>query len=289
MRMCPSCRAPHDAADWRCAACGYAPRIDGAIPVLAPHLAQGSGEDADYLHQALADAETAHFWFVARTRLIAQAIRRYFPDAASMLDVGCGTGGVAEGLRTALPSVHVLAADVRLDGLQIAKRLRPDVDFVQLDVRDLPFDANFDVVGAFDVIEHLDDDAAVLGHLYKAVKPNGGILITVPQHAWLWSPIDDFSRHRRRYSRRLLVERITGAGFRVEAVTSFMTFLLPAIALSRLNSRPVSELDPDRELRISPWMNAAFSRVCDLERAAIRMGVSFPAGGSLLAVARRVH
>lgn len=256
--------------------------------MLAPHLAGGSGEDAEYLHAELAEAETRHFWFVARAKLIAAAIRRHFPEAASMLDVGCGTGGVADSLREALPSMRVSAADVLLDGLRIAKRLRPKVDFVQLDIRDLPYDAEFDVMGAFDVLEHLDDDVAVLQQMRKAVKFGGGIVITVPQHAWLWSPLDDFSRHRRRYSRRLLVDRMVGSGFRVEAVTSFMTFLLPALMLSRLNGRS-TQVDPKRELRISPWMNAAFAKACDLERAAIRAGASFPAGGSLLAIGRRIN
>jgi SAM-dependent methyltransferase len=255
--------------------------------MLAPQLAAGDGGDATYQHHELADAETRHFWFVKRKQLIAAMVRRHCPAAGSMLDVGCGTGGVADSMREAFPAMRVIAGDVLISGLQIATQLRPHVQFVQFDIRDLPYESEFDVIGAFDVIEHLDDDAAVLRQIHRAAKPGGGVLITVPQHQWLWSAVDDFSRHRRRYSRRMLAARLAEAGFHVEFVTSFMTFLMPALVLSRWSHRADANFDANRELRISPAMNTLMAKVCDLERNAILAGVSFPAGGSLLAVARR--
>jgi 2-polyprenyl-3-methyl-5-hydroxy-6-metoxy-1,4-benzoquinol methylase len=279
----------HAGPSWRCPGCGHAPAVEGDIPMLAPALARGTGEDAEYQHDELAEAETRHFWFVARKQLIAETVQRHFPSAGSMLDVGCGTGGVADFVRAARPSMTVAGGDVLINGLKIAKRLRPAVEFVQFDIRDLPYDSEFDVLGAFDVIEHLDDDAGVLAQMRQATKPGGGVVITVPQHQWLWSPIDEFSRHRRRYSRQLLISTLEKAGFRVEFVTSFMTFLLPALILSRLNRQPAETLDPNRELRVAPAVNAVMGRICGLERAAIRAGVSFPAGGSLLAVGRRAN
>jgi len=73
-------------------------------------------------------------------------------------------------------------------------------------------------VAIFDVLQHLDDDVAMLEALRSAIVPGGGLVITVPQHQWLWSAVDEFSHHRRRYGRRGLVERIRQAGFRVEYV-----------------------------------------------------------------------
>lgn len=286
MLICSRCRSTHHGPDWRCPGCGFEPPLAGAVPLLAPALAGGSGEDAEYQHDELAAAETKHFWFVARKQLIAEMVRRHFPSAASMLDVGCGTGGVADFIRAAMPGMTVVAGDVLINGLQIAKRLRPAVDFVQFDIRDLPYQGEFDVVGAFDVIEHLDDDAGVLAQMRQAARPGGGVVITVPQHQWLWSPIDDYSRHRRRYSRRLLTAAMEQAGFRVEFVTSFMTFLLPALIASRLNRQSAATLDPNRELRVAPAVNTLLGGICGIERAAIRAGLSFPAGGSLLAVGR---
>ena len=69
----------------------------------------------------------------------------------------------------------------------------PDVQLYQLDGRRLPFEEEFDVVGAFDVLEHVDDDGLVLAQMHQATKPGGGIIVSVPQHPWLWSAVDEFS------------------------------------------------------------------------------------------------
>lgn len=287
MRICPACQAHDVAATWHCASCGHTPRFEAGIPLLAPDLAAGGGEDADYHHEALAAAEASHFWFVGRRVLLAEVIGRSFPRASSMLDVGCGTGSVAAGLRAARPSLTVVAGDVLLAGLRIGQQRAPAVEFVQFDIRALPYRAEFDVVGAFDVIEHVDDDRGVLKQMYEAARPGGGVVITVPQHQWLWSASDAFSHHRRRYSQRELRDKLTGAGFVVERMTSFMSALLPAMVVSRWRDQRVECYDPVRELRIGDGLNALCAAVCGIERAAISAGLSLPAGGSLLAVGRR--
>ncbi|MFP5379510.1 MAG: methyltransferase domain-containing protein, partial [Vicinamibacteria bacterium] len=141
--------------------------------------------------------------------------------------------------------------------------------------------------GAFDVIEHLDDDVEALAHMRSAVKPGGGVILTVPQHRWLWSAVDDFSRHRRRYDRRGLTALLTRAGFRLVWATSFMALLLPLLMLSRLRPRDQASFDPTAELRIGDLANRTLGIVCAVERRLIHAGVRLPAGGSLIAVARR--
>jgi ubiquinone/menaquinone biosynthesis C-methylase UbiE len=287
LRICPQCGSDRVSEQWRCSQCGYAPREEDGIPLLAPNLARGTGVDADYRHHELTEAEARHFWFVARSKLIVWAVRRYFPGAATLLDVGCGSGGVAAALGRALPAVRIVAGDVLISGLQIAKSRTPGQEFIQLDVSAIPYDAAFSVVGAFDVLEHLDDDEAVLREMWRAAVPGGGIILTVPQHRWLWSAVDDFSQHRRRYSRGELRDKVERAGFRVERVTSFMTFVLPLIAASRLAKNDVAMLDPVGELNIGTLANRALQAVCASEAALLDWGLSFPIGGSLLLVARR--
>jgi SAM-dependent methyltransferase len=259
----------------------------GDLPVFAPDLAAGGAGDADYRLDALTQAEQRHFWFVSRFRLIAWAISRYFPSCRSLLDVGCGTGGVLAALQARLPGVRLEAADALTSALHYAAKRLPGVAFAQADIGRLPYDQEFDVIGAFDVIEHLDDDERALREMFRASAPGGGLVVTVPQHPFLWSAVDQFSHHRRRYTRRELQRKLIGAGFRIERMTSFTTLLLPALMAARLTERNPETFDPVAELRIGAATNALFRLLSDIEHAAIRAGLSFPAGGSLLAVARR--
>jgi SAM-dependent methyltransferase len=266
--------------------CGFAPATADGIPLLAADIARGDGTDATYEHDALAAAQRAHFWFRARARLIAWTINRHFPEATSLLDVGCGTGSVLAELQARCPRLTLTGAEVLLEALRHARRQLPDVEVLQLDVRRLPFAREFDVVCAFDVLEHLDDDGQMLNEMGRTVRQGGGLVVTVPQHPQLWSRVDDFSRHRRRYRRRELVARVQGAGFSVQRVTSFTTLMLPAMIWSRLRDRQRhTAFDPRAELQIGSVSNTIAASLTDVERWAIQAGISWPAGGSLLLVA----
>jgi SAM-dependent methyltransferase len=243
--------------------------------------------DADYLHDDLFAAEERHFWFQARNRLIVSAFKSQFASARSFLDVGCGRGAVLAAVDRAIPDLKLVACDALLPALTFVTRRVPRAAVVQLDISQLPYDREFDVTGAFDVLEHLDDDEAVLRQMHRATKVDGGVIITVPQHPFLWSAVDEFSHHRRRYTRTGLLEKVRRAGFHVEQVTSFMTLVLPLLAWSRLRQRGSASLDPAAELTIGSVPNAILKGLCRLEAAAIGVGCSLPVGGSLLVAARR--
>jgi SAM-dependent methyltransferase len=153
---------------------------------------------------------------------------------------------------------------------------------MQMDARHIPFRGAFDVVGAFDVIEHIEEDEQVLRQMHAACRPGGGVMITVPQHAWLWSRRDEIAQHRRRYSRRELLAKLAAAGFQRPWATSFVLLLLPLMALSR-RRRNVSSA----ELEVGPAANAALGSLMALERGLIRAGLRLPAGGSLLVIAHK--
>jgi SAM-dependent methyltransferase len=258
------------------------------VPVFAPELAEGKGSDADYTWDALVAAEERHFWFRSRLRLILWALRRYFPHARNVLDLGCGTGHALEAMSRLLPGVTTSGSDARLEGLAHAGRRLPRTQLLQMDAGHIPFRDEFDVIGAFDVIEHLDEDEAALAEMFRAVRPGGGILLTVPQHRFLWSAADDYSCHRRRYSRSELFAKVRSAGFEVLRSTSFTAVLLPLlVAARRGRRRPLSEFDPTAELRVGRATNLVLDAALRLEGAFIRGGVSFPAGGSLLLAAKR--
>jgi SAM-dependent methyltransferase len=247
--------------------------------------ATGGFDEQSFEH--LPEAEEKSFWFRSRNSLIVWALRRYFPQAQSMLEVGCGTGFVLAGVRDAFPQMRLVGGELFQAGLAVAARRVPDAELLELDARNLPFQAEFDVVGAFDVLEHIDDDERALGQMHAALRPGGGLLVTVPQHPRLWSAVDDYSQHVRRYTRRELLAKVRGAGFEVVHWTSFVSFLLPVLAASRLRFRGDKAFDPLSEYRSPPFVDSALGWVLAAERALIKSGLPLPAGGSLLAVARR--
>lgn len=250
-------------------------------------MSVAEGGFPDDAFDRLAALERGNYWFESRNRLIVWAMQRYFPGASSFLEVGCGTGFVLQALHAAIPALRLTASDAAGGGLDIARSRVPFASFVQQDARALDADEAFDVVGAFDVLEHIPEDQTVMASLYRAVRPGGGALVTVPQHRWLWSRADDFGHHVRRYRRREMLGRLRAAGFEIRRATSFVSLLLPALAMSRwLDARRASPFDC-REFEVSPPVNAALTKVLSIERALIRCGVSWPAGGSLLVVARK--
>jgi 2-polyprenyl-3-methyl-5-hydroxy-6-metoxy-1,4-benzoquinol methylase len=283
MKICPACDARYTGPEWRCASCGWAAARRGPIVSVAP--AHGAPGFAAEFFDPLAEAEDRHFWFAARNALLAWALRRYFPGARTMLDAGCGNGQVARALLRAAPGLRITGSEAFPEALAIASTKAPGVELVQADVRALPWEHEFDVVGAFDVLEHVKEDQEAARRLARAARPGGGVIVTVPQHRWLWSPVDDYSRHERRYTRRGLVALLEGAGLSVIRTTSFVSLPLPALALSRAIQR-TRPAEPVRELRISTVANAVGKAVMDVERVLIRGGVPLPAGGSLLAIAR---
>ncbi len=288
MRLCLRCGAGFTGDTWRCSQCGFEPQILGGFPAFAPELAHAE-EGYDPAHfSALAELESRNFWFRARNRLIVWTLGRFFPGARRFLEVGCGTGFVLSGVAAAFPALEIAGSEVAAEGLEFAARRVPAARLIQMDARRIPFRGEFDVAGAFDVIEHIEDDRAVLRALRDALAPGGGLLLTVPQHPFLWSEYDVHARHVRRYREDDLRAKLVEAGFEIVKMTSFVTLLLPLMIVSRLTQRKSrAGYDPLAELRLAPWLNWVLEKALDFERVLIRTGIRFPAGGSLLVVARK--
>ncbi len=284
MKRCLRCDTVFEGADWRCPACGTRPAEDGFVRFVEP------SEELEFPESSfdlLAGLEENSFWFRARNTIVLTAIQRFAPEPGSFFELGCGTGFVLQGVSRAFPAARIVGGEPASEGLQIAHERVPRATLVQVEGRRLPYRDEFDLVGTFDVLEHIDEDEAVLSELRAALQPGGTLVLTVPQHPWLWSAADEFGRHKRRYTRSELVGKLDGAGFGVEYVTSFMTIVLPLMILSRRRQQDLRSFDPAQELRIPPRLDRLLGRVVGTERHAVRHGVSLPAGGSLLAVARR--
>jgi SAM-dependent methyltransferase len=287
MKACPRCSVEIFAPPWICPRCGWQAEAIAGFPALAPELAGSQQSYRPEFHRELASMEAGNFWFRARNRLIIDALRDHFSEMTSMLEIGCGTGFVLAAVRDTFPAVALTGTELLGSGLAVAAARIPGAQWLQADARQLPFIEEFDCVGAFDVLEHIDDDGTVLRSLHRSLIPGGGIVVTVPQHPWLWSDRDTLARHVRRYTSTQLKQRMEGAGFDVIAVRSFVSLLLPVVWLSRRLARRADANDALSELRMSRIVNGAFATVMHVERAIGRMGAHFAFGSSLLAVGRK--
>jgi SAM-dependent methyltransferase len=254
---------------------------------FAPALAysnDGAPEDA---HHHLDKLQGRSFWFRSRNKLIQDLIRRYFANAMSVLEIGCGSGFVLSGIRAVLPIARLVASETYVHGLAYAaQRIAPPCEFMQMDARAIPYSTEFDLVGAFDVLEHIDDDSGVIAEVARALRPGGGFLITVPQHRWLWSEHDEASHHRRRYEPGELAGKLRREGFTVLRETSFVSLPLPLMLVSRLMSRRQADHDWQSEFQLPTLIDRSLEAVLDLERILILGGLRLPMGGSQVIVAR---
>ena len=298
-RCCPACEAPEPIqADeptwplgWICPACGHVVAGAEGIPMLAPELADTiSGFDPTSF-AALALIEADHFWFVARNGLIVGLADRFFPTARRYLEIGCGNGAVLRAVAASRRWERLVGSDLHPTGLARARARMPrDVEFIQMNALAIPVIDEFDLVGAFDIVEHVADDEGVLRAMRRALRRGGGAIISVPQHPWLWSGADEIAHHQRRYRRGELETKLRRNGYDVLFSSSFTAILLPLMAASRISARLRPRAgDVEREFALAPKANAALLAVLRAEVRLTLAGARWPVGGSRVVVARAVE
>ena len=242
-------------------------------------------------YDQLARFEATYWWHLGRNELIRTLVTRHLTPSggrsageARLLDLGCGTGEV----------VHILSGFGRVIGVDASPRAvefcrrRGLSDIRQATVEELDFgDSTFDLVTAFDILEHLEDDVSAMKEARRVLVPGGVFLATVPAHKFLWSEHDEALMHRRRYARRELSGRLREAGFSKVSTTYFVsTLFLPIWGFRTLNtlfgrSEPQASYVP-----LPDWLNSALASLLKREVAGAVAGL-MPPGVTLLAVCRK--
>lgn len=243
--------------------------------------------DTDLDHRSTYDAELlenlwksehSHFWFAARRKKICRVFQQYIKLKSSILEIGGGTGFIAEELIK--QGFDVAMGDIHWNGLNFAKS-RGIKTLYQFDLFHPPFQEEFDVVCLFDVLEHLEDDFLALKCIEKMLKPKGKVILTVPAHQWLWCQDDVTAGHRRRYTRKSLKNLFLKAGFEIISVEYFFMAILPFLFLRKFlkkdSHQPVV-------LPLPKWLNQALYGLTHAEFVLEKLLPNL-AGGSLLAVA----
>lgn len=242
--------------------------------------------DSRYEREILAP-EDRHWWYRGRRQIVFDAVSALpLRPPADVIDAGCGSGRNLELLAQFGPVTGLEPSGASLE----AARGRAVGRVVEGSIEQMPFaDSAFDLATSLDVIEHVDDGAA-LRELRRVVRPGGFLLVTVPAYPILWGPHDEANHHRRRYTRASLLRVAATAGWRPVHTTHFNALLLPAAAAYRLLSRArgSSAGGGSSDFESTPaWLNGLLERLLLGEAALLRTGRRLPAGLSLMAVFSR--
>jgi SAM-dependent methyltransferase len=238
------------------------------------------------VYDTMADLDQRHWWYRARRQVLAALIRRLAtpPADASILEIGCGTGH----------NLAMLGEFGRVDALELDEEVRSVAEQrLGRKVMGAPLpelagvpDRHYDLIGAFDVIEHIDDDRAALASIASRLKPGGKLVMTVPAHQWMWSAHDVVNHHKRRYSSRSLKRLIEGSPLRLEAMGYFNSLLFPVAMAERLSSKVRGKDEADLSVPPGP-INATLETVFAAERHLVGR-LPLPPGLSLFAVASAI-
>ncbi len=234
-----------------------------------------------------AKVERHHWWFRAKRELLVQELRRAGAIGKVAVDVGCGTGEVVRCLN-GLPFEAVVGADLSLYALELARKesqLSSPLMASKAGVLSMRT-GGADCLVSLDVVEHLDDDVEALREFARVVRPGGTIVVAVPAYSWAWSDHDVVLGHRRRYTRRTLLEAAAAAGLVVQRCTYYHSWLVPfALAVRRTPLRRLMQGEAEEVSYVSPAVNRLLRAVTAVERAACRL-FELPAGLSIMLVAR---
>lgn len=204
-----------------------------------------------------------YWWYRARAQLLEVALGEFLGTPRRLLDVGSADG----------PSVAWMSGDHRRTTIDVDPRGLAPGEGVCASALALPFpDETFDVVGAFDVLEHCEPEAQAVAELARVLRTGGRLLMSVPAYQWAWTDHDERAGHYRRYTRRRLVAAIEGGGLVVERATYGFSAVFPFFAaervMRRLKQKTVSD---DKTLpTVSPPMDRLLMGLTRAESTVLR-------------------
>ncbi|MBW2173556.1 MAG: class I SAM-dependent methyltransferase [Deltaproteobacteria bacterium] len=236
------------------------------------------------------DIETSYWWFVGKQFLVKNILRKCSLNSLKknrILDIGSGTGTILK-----LLEGYGIAYGVELstDAIQFLKRR--DLNFVVRSDASLsiPFKEDvFSVITCLDVLEHIDDDFALLNEMVRVCEPGGHIILTVPAFNALWSPHDSALQHRRRYTRKQMLKRVCRLNSAVIKSSYYNTALfLPILAVRKLKPflSDKQNTESDLFIPIPRWLNALLTLLYMAEIACLQF-LNFPFGVSLLLILKK--
>lgn len=232
--------------------------------------------------------EEKHFWFLARKFFILQNFRKYIDKNSKIIEVGAGTGNVSRNLQKN-GYENICVGEMHINGLKYAKSYGIK-ECYQFDLLNIPFEKEFDTVCMFDVLEHIERDNLALQNVHKMLNERGNIVLTVPSHMWLWNRDDTIAGHKRRYTKKDLLEKLKENGFEIVIARYFFIFITPLLFLRRVlnkdNRSKVKDEELNKDISINPNLSKILLFISNIENR-INKFLPNKFGGSLFIIARK--
>lgn len=232
--------------------------------------------------------ERNNWWFLVRFEIIRQSIKKYVYKGTPLkiLNIGVATGAGSDMLSEFGDVVSSEYDEETCTFLR--ENLKMNV--TQASVTDLPFDDHtFDLVCAFDVIEHVEDDLKAYEEMKRVCSHGGYIAVTVPAFMIMWSGHDVVNHHYRRYREEGIMKLLTQHRLKVIRSTYFNTILfLPVLAVRLLNNLIKKNETPasDFQKPTPVWINKVLKFIFSLEMIILKK-TSLPFGVSYLSISKK--
>jgi len=238
-------------------------------------------------YETMFRAEEAHWWYSALHQLIFDSLDESLAgwQEKDILDAGCGTGAILQ--RLGNPEKHI-GIDLAPEALSFCRK-RGLQNVSQANICALPFtDNSFDAVICSSVLYHewVPDVGAALRELQRVLRPDGKLFANFPAYTFLHSAHDDAVMTARRFRKREVTTLIKGAGFRLEKISFWTTFLFPLAVLARTlrGSRTGRDFGPQSSSR--GILDPLFLMITRAELAVMKR-IPLPFGVALFAVAAK--
>lgn len=238
--------------------------------------------------------QTVHWWFKGKSYIVSKMYEKYCRKnrdnrSDKILDIGCGMGLTLESLGK---YGEIFGSDVENEAVEYC-RIGFEKNYAESHINvgslpyNIPFQETFDAVVALDVIEHVEDDNAALTEIYKIINENGHLLLTVPALMCMWSGNDELNHHYRRYTKDELEGKIKKAGFEIEKISYYNSFLfVPAFLVRKIkNLLHIKSSDVAINAKDS-WINRILTYIFKSEGKWLDKH-NFIIGVSLICVARK--
>ncbi len=233
------------------------------------------------------EIEESYFWFLARNEILSKIINNNTSIKAynNVADIGCGTGGFAKVLQDM--KFNVTCIDTEELAIEYCKK-RGLTDLYHGDLKSFLEINNKKYQAAFmlDVIEHIPDDQEVVNQVYELLDNGGYFIAAVPAYQWLWSKHDEIHMHYRRYNKTNFQKLFKNAGFEIEYISYFNTYLFLPAVLKRFIDKITRNQSEKPVEEVSSFINNLFFKIFKSEKS-ILGNKSLPFGLSLLLIAKK--
>ena len=198
-------------------------------------------------HNELIKIENNSFWFKHRNKIIETIIKKY-PIGGDFADIGGGNGyqliKIAE---LNLSNKNILIEPGQLGCINAKNRKIKEV--FNMTFEEFDFNAyNINGIGLFDVLEHIENDEEFLSKLLCKLKKGAKVYITVPAHQFLWSDVDPYGGHFRRYNKKMVENLSYKLDAEIEYFSYFFSYLLPISYLLRALPYKLGKRISDKQL-----------------------------------------